>query len=77
MIAMQPQVSADFLADLALVCPEDRNGSLPSEFFKDLETAYAHVASCSLHEPLISLADLASLAQHLKAWRSHRVGGFA
>jgi hypothetical protein len=70
-MARQPQVSADFLADLDVVCPKGDDGSLPLTFLKDLEIAYAHARVLSLQEPIISVADLTSLAEDLKAWRSY------
>jgi hypothetical protein len=71
MMAMQPRVSADFLADLNLVCPKTDNVNLPLTFLNDMETAYVHAQTVSLQQPAISAAELTSLAEHLKTWRSH------
>ena len=68
---MQPKLSAKFLADLDLVCPGTDNVSLPSLFFKDLETVYPHAQAASLQKSTISVADLAYVADDLKNWRSH------
>ena len=38
---------------------------------KDLESAYAHALAFSPQQPVISVADLTSLAEELKTWRSH------
>src|SRR3972149_3647246 len=70
-MAMQPQFSATFLADLHIVCPKADDGKLPLSFVNDLEDAYAHARAFSLQQPVISVADLTSLAEDLKAWRSY------
>jgi hypothetical protein len=70
-MAMQPRISAAFLADLDIVCPKPDDGKLPLTFEKDLEDAYAHALAFSLQQPVISVADLTSLAENLKTWRSH------
>ena len=67
---MQPKLSAKFLADLDLVYPGTDNVSLPVLFFKDLETVYPHAQAASLQQSTISAADLTSLAEDLKKWRS-------
>jgi hypothetical protein len=36
-MAMQPRISAAFLADLDVVCPKADDGKLPLNFEKDLE----------------------------------------
>ena len=41
-MAMQPRISAAFLADLDIVCLKADDGELPLTFVKDLENAYAH-----------------------------------
>lgn len=66
---MQPQISAAFLADLDIVCPKADDGKLPVTFEKDLEGAYAHAQAYSQQQPVISVADLTSLAVDLKKWR--------
>jgi PD-(D/E)XK nuclease superfamily len=66
------QLSADFLADLDVVCPKVDDGTLPLTFVRDLETAYAHALASSPREP--SAADLASLAGDLEVWRGHHQG---
>jgi len=68
---MQPQFSATFLADLHIVCPKADDGKLPLSFVNDLEDAYAHARAFSLQQPVISVADLTSLAEDLSTWRSH------
>ncbi|MFI5366206.1 MAG: PD-(D/E)XK nuclease family protein [Candidatus Binatia bacterium] len=70
-MAMQPRISAAFLADLDIVCPKADDGKLPSTFMKDLEGAYAHARAFSRQQPVVSVTDLTSLAEDLKAWRSH------
>ena len=69
-MAMQPRISAAFLADLDIVCPKADDGKLPLTFVKDLEDAYAHALAYSLQQPVISVADLNSLAEDLNTWRS-------
>ena len=64
-------LSADFLADLDVVCPQADDGNLSLNFLKDLERAYSHARAFSLQEPVISVADLNSLAAELKTWRSY------
>jgi len=68
-MAMQPRISAAFLADLDLVCPKADDGKLLT-FVKDLEGAYAHAQTFSLQQPDISVAELTSIAEVLKKWRS-------
>lgn len=70
-MAMQPRISATFLADLDIVCPKADEGKLPLNFVKDLEGAYAHAQAYSLQQPVISLADLTSMEKDLKTWRCH------
>ncbi len=70
-MAMQSRISAAFLADLDIVCPKAGDGKLPLTFMKDLEDVYAHARAFSLQQPVISVADLISLAEDLKTWRSH------
>lgn len=70
-MATQPRFSATFLADLDIVCPKADDGKLPLTFVKDLEGAYAHAQAFSPQQPVISVADLTSLAEDLKMWRSH------
>jgi hypothetical protein len=69
-MAMQPPISATFLADLDIVCPKADDGKLPSTFLKDLEGAYAHALVSSPQQPDISVAELTSLAGALNKWRS-------
>lgn len=69
-MVMQPRVAAAFLTDLNVVCPKGDDGNLPSTFVKDLESAYAHARAFSLQESVLSVADLTSLAEDLKTWRS-------
>lgn len=69
-MAMQPQISAAFLADLDIVCPKADDGKLPLIFLKDLEDAYAHALASSPQQPDISVAELTSLADALNKWRS-------
>jgi hypothetical protein len=69
-MAMQPQISATFLADLDIVCPKADDGKLPWTFVKDLEGAYAHALVSSPQQPDISVAELTSLADALNKWRS-------
>jgi hypothetical protein len=71
MMAMRSQFSADFLTDLDLVCPYTDNSDLPLTFLSDLDNACAHAQVVSLQQPAIAVADLAFLAEHLRAWRSH------
>lgn len=68
-MAMQPRISAAFLVDLDIVCPKADDGKLPLSFVNDLEDAYAHARAISLQQQVISVADLTSLAEELKAWR--------
>ena len=70
-MAMQPRISATFLADLDTVCPKADDCKLPLTFAKDLEDAYAHARAFLLQQPVISVAYLTSLAENLKTWRSH------
>ena len=70
-MAMQPQISAAFLADLDIVCSKADDGKLPLTFLKDLEDTYAHARAFSPQQPVVSVADLISLAEDLKTWRSH------
>jgi len=69
-MARQPQDFANFLADLDRVCPQGDNGSLPLTFVTDLDIAYADARVLALHAPIISVADLTSLAEDLKVLRS-------
>lgn len=68
-MAMQTQISPAFLADLDIVCPKAGDGKLPLTFVEDLENAYAHARSYSPQQPVISMADLNSLAEDLNTWR--------
>ena len=68
-VPTSPQISANFLADLDVVCPNDNTGSFPSTFVSDLDSVYAHALTLTPQEP--SVADLDSLAGDLKAWRSY------
>ncbi len=70
-MALHTRISAAFLADLDVVCPKAYDGKLPLTFLKDLESAYAHARAFSLQQAVISVANLTSLAEDLKTWRSH------
>ncbi len=70
-MAIQPRISAAFLADLDIICPEADDGKLPLAFLKDLEGAYAHARAFFQQQPVVSVADLTSLANDLSKWRSH------
>jgi hypothetical protein len=65
------RISAAFLADLDVVCPKADDGKPPLNFVKDLEGAYAYARAFSRQQPVVPMADLTSLAEDLKAWRSH------
>lgn len=69
-MAIQPRISAAFLADLDIVCPKADDGKWPLTFVKDLEGAYAHALASSPQQPDISVAELTSLAEALNKWRS-------
>jgi hypothetical protein len=69
-VAMHPLIPAAFLADLDVVCPKADGGQLPLTFLNDLDSAYTHARALSLQQPGISFADLASLEDELRAWRS-------
>ena len=68
-MAVQPELTADFLSDLDVVCPKLDDVSLSMSFLSDLETAYAHAQTTSPQVPAVSVADLATLGEQLESWR--------
>ena len=68
-MAVQPELTADFLSDLDVVCPKLDDVSLSMSFLSDLETAYAHAQTTSPQVPAVSVADLATLGEQLETWR--------
>jgi hypothetical protein len=65
-----PPVSAEFLADLELVCPT-RADSLADTFLADLDLVYADARVSAQRQREVAVADLASLGESLTAWREH------
>ena len=68
-MAVQPELPADFLSDLDVVCPKIDDVSLSMSFLNDLETAYAHAQATSPQVPAVTVADLATLGEQLETWR--------
>src|SRR4051812_25456169 len=65
-----PPVSADFLADLELVCPT-RTAVVADTFLADLDAVYTDARTSARHQREVAVADLVPLGEALTVWREH------